>query len=253
MKLDCVLTAVNENPMYFDFIPIFIKTWNKLYPTVDIKIVLISEKIPDNIQHYEKNIILFKPIKNISTSFTSQFIRLLYPSLLNYKNGIMITDIDDIPMNRTYFTQNIKNISDDKWINLRDWRTYDEICMCWHVATNKIWKEVFGINNVEDIKETLINVNNSINYVEGPGQSGWSTDQKILYKKVMEWNQKTNNYVYLMDKNTGFNRLDRMQSLSEINHTQTKKNISNGLFSDYHCKRPMSVYSEVNYEVYNLL
>ena len=32
MKLDCVLTAVNENELYLDFIPIFIKTWNKLYP-----------------------------------------------------------------------------------------------------------------------------------------------------------------------------------------------------------------------------
>ena len=32
MKLDCVLTAVNDNRLYLDFVPIFIKTWNKLYP-----------------------------------------------------------------------------------------------------------------------------------------------------------------------------------------------------------------------------
>ena len=36
MKLDSVLTAVNVNPIYIDFIPIFIKTWKKLYPTVDV-------------------------------------------------------------------------------------------------------------------------------------------------------------------------------------------------------------------------
>jgi len=40
MKLDCVLTAVNENPLYLEFIPIFIKTWNKLYPGIDVKILL---------------------------------------------------------------------------------------------------------------------------------------------------------------------------------------------------------------------
>tara|TARA_B110000858_G_scaffold197484_1_gene259295 strand:- start:3230 stop:3397 length:168 start_codon:yes stop_codon:yes gene_type:complete len=49
MKLDCILTSVNENKLYLDFIPIFIKTWNKLYPNVDIKIILIAKSIPDNL------------------------------------------------------------------------------------------------------------------------------------------------------------------------------------------------------------
>ena len=42
MKLDCVLTAVNENPLYLELVPIFIKSWNKLYPDVDVKIILIA-------------------------------------------------------------------------------------------------------------------------------------------------------------------------------------------------------------------
>ncbi len=42
MKLDCVLTSCNLNPLYCDFIPIFIKTWNKLYLDFDVKFVLIS-------------------------------------------------------------------------------------------------------------------------------------------------------------------------------------------------------------------
>ena len=49
MKLDCVFTAVNENKLYLDFIPIFIKTWNKLYPDVDVKIVLIAKDIPEDL------------------------------------------------------------------------------------------------------------------------------------------------------------------------------------------------------------
>ena len=73
MKLDCVLTAVNENKLYLDMLPYFIKFWNKLYPTIDIKIVLIADKIPLEYQTYQKNIILFKPINNVSTNFTSQY------------------------------------------------------------------------------------------------------------------------------------------------------------------------------------
>ena len=59
MKLDCVLTATNENDRYIHFIPIFIDTWKKLYPDVDVKIVLIAESIPEQFLYYSNNIILF--------------------------------------------------------------------------------------------------------------------------------------------------------------------------------------------------
>ena len=36
MYLDCVLTASDLNPLYLDFIPIFIKSWKILLPKVDI-------------------------------------------------------------------------------------------------------------------------------------------------------------------------------------------------------------------------
>jgi len=65
MKLDCVFTAVNENKLYLDFIPIFIKTWNKLYPDVDVKIVLIAKDIPEDLILYKNNIILFNPIEDV--------------------------------------------------------------------------------------------------------------------------------------------------------------------------------------------
>lgn len=50
MKLDCVITAVNTKPLYYGFIPYFIKAWKKLYPTIDIKIILINDTIPDDIK-----------------------------------------------------------------------------------------------------------------------------------------------------------------------------------------------------------
>ena len=120
MKLDCILTAVNENTLYLEFIPIFIKTWNKLYPNVDVKIILIAKKIPEEYLCYKDNIILFEPIENVLTSLTSQFIRLLYPCILNYDNGVMITDMDMLPMNRSYYTENIKPFDNSKFIYLRE-------------------------------------------------------------------------------------------------------------------------------------
>lgn len=253
MKLDCVLTAVNENPLYIDFIPLFIKYWNKLYPQVDIKIIFIANKIPDNIISYSNNIILFEPLKNISTSFISQYIRILYPSILNYDNGVLISDIDMMPMNRTYYTENIKLFEEDKFIYYRDAVCFNfkQIAMCYNVANPKIWSDIFKINTLNDIKKRLIDINNSINYIDGHGNQGWSTDQLDLYKYVMEWNKTTNNLICLKENNTKFCRLDRHRFL--LNNETIINNIKNGVYTDYHCYRPYNKYKEINDKIYELL
>lgn len=253
MKLDCILTAVNENILYLDFVPIFIKTWNKLYPNIDVKIILIAKNIPKNLLLYKNNIILFEPIENVLTSFISQFIRLLYPCILNYKNGVLITDIDMLPMNTNYYTKNIIDYDNTKFIYYRDKICFDykQIAMCYNVATPKIWKDIFKINSINDIKNIIKNISKNNIIKEGHGNTGWCIDQNTLYNKVIEWNTKTNNFVRLNEKKTGYKRLDRNKfNISDIN---IRKNITSGYYTDYHCYRPMSKYFDINWEIYNLL
>jgi len=254
MKLDCILTACNTNELYIDFIPIFIKSWTKLYPSIDVKIIFIidSNTIPDKFKEFTDNIILFKPIDNISTSFISQYIRLLYPCILNYENGIMITDIDMIPMNDNYYTKNIENIENNKFIYLRDVciNDYKQIAMCYNVGLNSTWSSIFNIKNIEDINKRLIDVYKNINYVDGHGKSGWGTDQIDFYNYVMKWNKETNNFIILNDKNTGYNRLDR--NTFDLNN-QIEMLIKKGYYSDYHCYRPYKDYKDINDKIVNLL
>lgn len=251
MKLDCVLTSVNENPLYINFVPFFIKTWNKLYPNVDIKIILIANEIPLNIKEFEKFIILFKPIKNISTSFISQYIRLLYPCLLEYKNGVMITDIDMIPMNRKYYTDNINQFDNDKFIYYRENICFSQkqIAMCYNVATPAIWKQVFDINSLNDIINRLKIRFESINYIDGSKGKCWFTDQLDLYEYIMKWNNKYQNLICLKENYTKFKRLENFS----IDDDNIRNNITNGIYTDYHCYRPMDKFSELNYTIFNLL
>ena len=263
MKLDCILTACNMNELYVDFIPLFIKSWTKLYPNVDIKIVLIMDidndndtntnTIPPQFEQYKDNIILFKAIPTISTAFISQYIRLLYPCILNkYENGIMITDMDMIPMNRTYYTKNIENIDNNKFIYLRDvcLNDYKQIAMCYNVGLSSTWSSIFNIKSIDDINQRLIDVYKTINYIDGHGQSGWGTDQIDFYNYVMNWNKQTNHFVILNDRNTGYNRLDRN---TFVLNTHTQNLIKNGYYSDYHCYRPYHKYKEINDRVVELL
>lgn len=255
MKLDCVLTAVNESELYIDFIPLFIKTWEKLYPDVDVKIVLISDKIPKKYIEYKEYIILFHPIKNISTSFISQYIRLLYPALLNYKNGILITDIDIIPMNNKYYTENIIPYNNSNFIYYREnvCFKYNQIAMCYNIATSKVWKNIFNIHTLQDVIDRLINVYKNINYEEGHGNNDWCTDQIDLYKYVMKWNDTTKKLICLKENETQFKRLDRHRFKFPLHH-QLKEYIQNGFFADYHCLRPnKNNYKEINNYIVDLL
>jgi len=253
MKLDCVLTAVNENKLYLDFIPIFIKTWNKLYPEVDVKVVLIANDIPEDLILYKNNIILFNPIEGVLTSFTSQFIRLLYPCILDYKNGVLITDMDMLPMNSTYYTRNIVEFDNNKFIYYRDniCFEYKQIAMCYNIATPKIWKDIFKVNSINDIANVIKETFTKNIIKEGHGNTGWCTDQITLYNKVMEWNKKTNNFIRLKEKQTLFKRLDR--NTFDISNVNIRNNITSGKYTDYHCYRPMSKYSKINWEIFDLL
>jgi len=255
MKLDCVLSACNLNPLYMEFIPIFVKTWNKLYPSVDVRIVLISSYLPDELKDYSSNIILFEPILNVSTSFISQYIRLLYPAILNYDNGIMITDIDMLPMNNTYYSKYIESYDNNKFIYLRDVliNTDSQIAMCYNVATNKVWSAVFNITTLYDINKRLEECFKKLNFVEGPGQNGWFTDQLDLYKYVKTWDNETHNFIYLNDNDTKYARLDRIHmNNSALNDIETNK-VKNGYYSDYHCLRPYSQHKYMNELIYNTL
>jgi len=257
MKLDCVLTSVNEKPLYLDFVPIYIKTWNKLYPDVDVKIILIAKNIPDNLLSFKKNIILFEPIENVVTSFTSQFIRLLYPCILNYKNGVLITDIDMLPMNNTYYTKHIIKYDNDKFIYYRGNTCFQnkQIAMCYNVATPEIWKEIFKINSLDDIVNYIKNISDENKIKSGQANIGWFLDQLTLYNKVFEWNKKTNRFVRLNENQTKFKRLSpgRARNKLDISNVNIRNNISAGNYTDYHCCRPMSRYHDINWEIYNLL
>jgi hypothetical protein len=241
MKLGTVVTACDLNPLYLDFIPIFIKAWKTLFPEIDVIIVLISEVLPEELNKYSEHIKLFQPIENMHTAFQAQCIRLLYPQYLERDEGVLITDMDMLPMNRFYYEDAIKNISDDTFISYRDVLLPYELPICYNIATPRIWKEIFQ-------NETLEKMYTRGNYDGNHGGSGWNIDQLVLIEKYNNYNGKK---IILNDKITRFNRLDR--SGFNFNDTNLQKNIISGLYSDYHCLRPYSKYKEINDKIVDYL
>jgi len=246
MKLGAVVSASDLNPLYCNFIPVFIDTWKLLFPKIIVKVVLISDNLPEYLNKYKDNIVLFN-IQNVSTVFQSQFIRLLYPALienLNDDEGVIISDIDMIPMNRVYYETPIKDLNNDLFISYRNvllhWK---EIAMCYNIATPKVWKDIFNIHSLNDIEHKLITEYSSVNYDGKHGGKGWTTDQTRLFQIIIDWNSKTGRYKTLNDTITRYNRLDR-SCFNQLSKSIIS-NIEKAVYTDYHMHRPFCKYESL--------
>ena len=257
MKLDCCLTACDLNPLYIDFIPNVIKTWEKIVG-IDIKIILIADAIPEKYQNYHSHIILFPPLPDIPTAFQAQCIRLLYPSLLEYSNAVILSDMDLVPLNACYFHNNIKTIPNDYIINYRkDVAGETQYPIGYIAGAPKIWKSLFDINTIEDIsiklKEWYENVTDyqypTLTSNKSPGSSiGWGTDQKKLYNAINTWKDKR--FIELNDHDTQFYRICRDDWLF-YNKENLRILLSKKIICDFHMLRPQKVYKNENNSIIN--
>ena len=252
MKLEYVLTSCNLNPLYYDFIPIFIKAWKKLIPDIKIVIVLIAKEIPLEFLDYSENIKLFFPLEGVHDSFISQYIRILYPCILDSNGGVLITDMDMLPMNSEFYLKNIEKYSNDKFIHYEHPRVLpNEYAICYSVALSETWGEIFKVKTEDEIKNTLKNVYKSFNYSCVPGQEGWNKDQLDLYTFINLWNHKKDRFIILKQNETKFNRLDRIYFRGINKNLQVS--IKKGKFTDYHALRPYKNHKKINDEVVDLL
>jgi len=254
MKLSAVVTATNDKELYCDFIPIFIETWKKLMPEVLIKIVFVGTEIPEKFNKYKDYLILFTPHSWISTCFVSQYIRMLYASLIDVDGGVMITDMDMLPMNREYYVDNIKDVDNDKFFCYRDVLHTEcaQIPICYNIALPETWSKIFKIKTEEDIHQLLNEVDYKIEYEDRHAGVGWGTDQNHLFLAVHKY-ENTNNvkiFEYKKDSETGYKRLDRDDINSRTLGVSVCEDIKNHKYTDYHLNRPMSKFDALNWKIF---
>lgn len=239
MKIDLVLTAGNLNSHYTKIFPLIYKIWNIGFK-LPVYLILVSNNIPDYLEEFKEFIILFKPIDNINDIYIAQFIRILYPALFDKKN-ILITDLDIFPVSKNYFIKSIEKYDDDKFITFTDrYIKQNMYAICYNVANSNVWKDIFNINSIEDVKRIIIDNYNEL-YTGRKNCEGWYTDQKTLFKLVNLWNKKTNNLIILKDDDLNFKRLNN-RSRDKKNIIPNFQNILDNIdkYSDIHCIKPYS-------------
>ena len=108
MKIDKVILASNNNSQYLDFWPLVSEAWKR----INVEPILIytgKEKIdlPGNIINFY--------VEGLDPVFVAQNIRILAPALFPNDNSIT-ADIDDLPLSKSYFIDNVKNVPEHMFV-----------------------------------------------------------------------------------------------------------------------------------------
>jgi len=234
MKITHCIVSSNNNPFYYDFYPIIKKIWEE-YMNIKVIYIYVGDFIPNELEIYKDDIILFKPLKGISTIFTTEIIRLFYPAFLDPENTYIISDMDMMPIRKSYYIDSIVNIPDDKFVHMRTgcYRDENRYIMCYNIGKGEVFAKIFKNNDtlenliIKTYKKCIYDNNNINTY-----------DEFFLYNKLQEWNNLTNNCIFFTDTNLNHNMLDRVSPDIYYLDTEKKNNIINGKYNEYHMLRP---------------
>ena len=205
MKLTTVIGSVNDNPKYYMFIPKQILFWKRF--GINFIAIFVGDHIPDELNDYKNNIILWSRNLNLNTAYVGQNIRMYFAALIKLPDDemIMLTDMDMLPTNPRYYTTNLEHYKFEDFIYYRYIENENEmhgkqIFMCYNAAHPKIWGKLFNIHNENDVCDKL-NAHYMSNYTGVPGSIGWYTDQEVMHNTLI-------NYEHLKILNRPLKRLE---------------------------------------------
>ena len=220
------IVATDKTPMYVEFWPLVSKAWN----TLGIKptLALIGD---DTVQVDESlgDVLRFRPLPGIPTSFYAQVIRLLVPVLYPNETCIL-SDMDMLPISATYFSKITASIPDDCFVVYNDKaykKGYRQYPICYNAAKGSVFKEIFDVSSIDDIPSKVLEW-----YAFG---LGWTTDEIMLYGLLRQWNGYPNK-VRLLGYTAGNQRIDRG------NWHFDPVLLKAGYYIDSHMLRPYSRY-----------
>lgn len=207
MKLSAALVACNENPKYLQFWPLVKRAW---YEVVGIPCILVyvADTLHSSLQG-DPAVIHFKPSPTCTwpTATQAQVIRLLWPALLNADGAILLSDMDMIPMSRSFFIDGFEGAAPGQFTSLRGIDEGEkQIYMCYVGAEPATYGQIFNIKSLNDVYERLTQWS-SVTQSDGlKGGKGWCSDQIILYLYIKHLPESA---LHLLPNTREFPRLDR--------------------------------------------
>lgn len=204
-----VVVASDLNRNYLDFWALTSRAWARLGLQATLVLVAASGDVPHDLVN-APNVVVFEPLTGVSTSLQATCVRLLYAALVNTPGAVVMSDIDLVPLNRSFFYRPLAALDERFFVSFRD-DVHDPV-VAWPVGYNAAapatWGEVFGVASMEDVRTRLADWTRDVPF-EGRGGTGWFQDQRMLRDALMAWPGRDERLWMLSSALTGERRLYR--------------------------------------------
>jgi hypothetical protein len=248
MRLTHALLASDLNPRYVRLWPVARRAWSEI-AGIEPVLVLIAprDEVPPELE-CDPAVHVFEPVPSLHTAFQAQCIRLLYPAVLPSDGAVITSDVDMVPMNRRYFHRPVARLDRRHFASYRDvLLPLGQIPVCYNAALTETWASIFRVHQLDDIRARLREWGENIEYAGTHGGAGWTTDQEMLYRILLERGRRERDVWIFDDDFTGYRRLERAYvekwgTLSD----DARRGIKRGAFSDFHLLRADSEYEGLN-------
>jgi hypothetical protein len=252
LKLTHVVVSSDLNPRYLECWPLARRAWQEI-ASLEPVLVLVApqERVPPALRA-DASVHVFPPVDGIHHALQSQCIRLLYPALLD-AGGVITSDVDMTPLNHAYFHDPARRIDERHFLSYRNaLLAGGEIPICYNAALPATWADVFGVNDLEDIRTRLGEWGTGLRYDAIRGGHGWDTDQVVLYRTLMERGRRLRDVWILDDRFSGHRRLVIPPGARDQPVPEVRRDIELGRYSDFHLLHPFRDNRELNERVVEL-
>ena len=268
MRLTHVLTAVNENPDYAEYAPLWAAQWRRLEPEVTPVVICAGEEAHRYLQqlNVEAELVAWRVPPGMSTQFAAQCVRLFAPAVVETTGGVMIDDVDEIPLCAQWFSRALAPVDDWCFAQFRGrWHTdsrgrIEQLNMMTCTATPTVWGEIMEVGGRSKAEGRLAELWAGTEHAEGAWVSGWMTDQLHLTARVRRWAERTRGLYVPSVEQTGFQGLCLGPRHSTTNRGREKEveraamkrleevedEIARGVWTTFDAARPARALAHVN-------
>jgi hypothetical protein len=247
MRLGRVLMACDLNREYLDYWPSVRRAWLDIVGLEPLLLLIANdEDVPDELRS-DEFVVPFAPIEGVHPALQAQCVRLLYPAVIDTEDAVLISDIDLYPLRPSYFLDPIKLLDSRFFVTYRDVYLGRSMVSILNAATPETWSAIFGVSTVDEVRAQLTAWTSGLEYVCDRGNTGWYTDQQLLYRALTSWPEAGRRWWAMDDDYTNHNQLDRLELEDEDGLTADRQaGILAQAYSEYVCLFPYEEHREVN-------
>ena len=245
MKIDRFIVSTNENDNYIYCWPLVAQVTKKLF-NCEISLAFITDrKENDNLVNYFRtfgDVVLYPLIDNIPSGNQAKVSRMFLSSVCENET-CCINDVDILPLQSEFILNNIKDISDDKMIQVGanayfNTKDHGKCPMIYTVAKSSVFRECINPLKLsyEDLLKSWMGIKkfDSMESIENSPEN--FSDESLLRVLINRWVNKKN--VCHIHRN--FKNHKAIERIDRIDWKINRNKLMSGWYIDAHLPRPLS-------------